>query len=176
MESSDGLEPETDFSPVKKKRHEKFTSELCVFCHKNESLGSLGSGTVQGLIRVKEVCKLRLENDPHDNGSKDIERILESSVKRKPKWHRQCYQQFTNKSKLDRLLSHEPLDGDSDTESEVKEDFGWHDKCLFSGITCQILSKKAGVSKVSGKSQVKETLLKVAEKRNDSALASRLPV
>ena len=30
------------------------------------------------------------------------------------------------------------------------------------------------MSKVSGKSQVKETLLKVAEKRNDSALASRI--
>ena len=98
-----------------------------MFCHKNESVGSLGSGTVQGLIRVKEVCKLRLENDPHDYGSKDIERILEPSVKRKPKWHRQCYQQLTNKSKLDRLLSHEPLEGDSDTESEVKGDFGWHD-------------------------------------------------
>ena len=174
MESSDGLEPEIDFSPVKKKRYEKFTSELCVFCHKNESVGSLGSGTVQGLIRVKEVCKLRLENDPHDYGSKDIEQILESSVKRKPKWHRQCYQQFTNKSKLDKLLSHEPLEDSSDTESEVKGDFGWHDKCLFSGITCQIISKKAGVSKVFGKSKVKETLLKVAEKRNDSALASRI--
>ena len=42
MESSDGLEPEIDF-PVKKKRYEEFTSELCVFCHKNESVGSLGS-------------------------------------------------------------------------------------------------------------------------------------
>ena len=30
------------------------------------------------------------------------------------------------------------------------------------------------MSKVSGKSQVKETLLKVAEKRNDSALASQI--
>ena len=30
------------------------------------------------------------------------------------------------------------------------------------------------MSKVSGKSQVKETLLKVAEKRNDSALESRI--
>ena len=78
MESSDGLEPKIDFSPVKKKRYEKFTSELCVFCHKNESVGSLGSGTVQGLIRVKEECKLRLNNDLHDYGSKDIEQILES--------------------------------------------------------------------------------------------------
>ena len=29
------------------------------------------------------VCKLRLENDPHDYGSNDIEQILQGSVKRK---------------------------------------------------------------------------------------------
>ena len=34
-------------------------------------------------------CKLRLENDLHDYGSNDIKQILQSSVKRKPKWHRQ---------------------------------------------------------------------------------------
>ena len=49
---------------------------------------------------MREVCKLRLENDPHDYGSKDIDPILQSSVKRKPKRHRQCYQHFTNQNKL----------------------------------------------------------------------------
>ena len=32
-----------------------------------------------------QVCKLRLENDPHDYGSKYLEHILQSSVERKPK-------------------------------------------------------------------------------------------
>ena len=31
------------------------------------------------------VCKLRLENDPHDYGSNDLEQIFQSSVKMKPK-------------------------------------------------------------------------------------------
>ena len=31
---------------------------------------------------MKEVYKLRLENDPHDYGSEDIEQILQLSVKR----------------------------------------------------------------------------------------------
>ena len=53
------------------------------------------------------VCKLRLENDPRDYGSYDIrvEQILQSSGNRKPKWHMQCYQHFTNQNKFDRLLS-----------------------------------------------------------------------
>ena len=70
MESSDGVEPEIDFSPVKKRRYEKYSSELFVFCHKSESVDSFG-GTVQGLCRVKEVCKLRLESDSYDYDSKD---------------------------------------------------------------------------------------------------------
>ena len=51
MESSDDLEPEMGFF------------YLCVFCHKRESVDSLGRGTVQGLFLLKEVCKLRLENE-----------------------------------------------------------------------------------------------------------------
>ena len=38
-------------------------------------LMSLG-GDFQGLSRVGEVCKRRLEIDPHDYGSKDTEQIL----------------------------------------------------------------------------------------------------
>ena len=53
MESSDGVEPEIDFSSVKKKRYEQYSSELCVFLHKSESIDILGKGTVQGLCRVK---------------------------------------------------------------------------------------------------------------------------
>ena len=53
MESSDGVEPEIDFSLVRKRRYEQYSSELCVFSHKNESVDSLGRGTVQGLCRVK---------------------------------------------------------------------------------------------------------------------------
>ena len=34
---------------------------------------------------MTEVCKLRLDNDPRDYGSKNKEQILQSSVKRKPK-------------------------------------------------------------------------------------------
>ena len=62
------------------------------------------------------VCKLRLENDPRDYGSNDIEQILQSSVKRKPKWYRQCNQHFTNQDKLDRLLSNQPIECVSETE------------------------------------------------------------
>ena len=36
---------------------------------------------------MKEVCKLNLENDPRDYSFKDIEHILQTSAKRKPKWH-----------------------------------------------------------------------------------------
>ena len=79
------------------------------------------------------VCKLRLENDPHDHSSNDIEQILQSSVKSKPKWHRQCYQHFTNQNKLDRLLSNQPKECVSETESEAKGALKLLDKCLFSG-------------------------------------------
>ena len=81
---------------------------------------------------MKEVCKLRLKYDPRDYGSKDIEQILQSSAKRRPKWHRQCYQHFTNQNKLDKLLSNQPLQGVPETESEAKGAFKWQDKCLFS--------------------------------------------
>ena len=43
---------------------------------------------------MKEVCRLRLDKDPHGYGSKDIEQILQSLAKRKPKWHMQCYPHF----------------------------------------------------------------------------------
>ena len=39
-----GVEPEIDFPPVKKRRYEKYSSELCVFCHKSESVDSLERG------------------------------------------------------------------------------------------------------------------------------------
>ena len=77
------------------------------------------------------VCKLRLENDI-DYGSNDIEQILQSSVKMKPKWHRQGYQHFTNQNKLDRLLSNQLIECVSETESEVKGAFKLQDKCLYS--------------------------------------------
>ena len=53
MESSDGVEPDIDFSPVKKRRYEKYSSKLCLFPHKSESVDRIGRGTVQGLCRVK---------------------------------------------------------------------------------------------------------------------------
>ena len=46
-------------------------------------------------------------NDTPDYGSKDIEKILQSSIKRKTKWHMQCYQHFTNQYKLDKVLSNQ---------------------------------------------------------------------
>ena len=104
---------------------------MCVLCH--ESVDTLGRGTVQGLFCVKEVCKLILENEPHDYGSRDIAQILQSSVKRKPKWHRQCYQHLTNQIKLERLLLYQPLEYVSEKESQVKRAFKCQDKCLFSG-------------------------------------------
>ena len=52
MESSHGVEPEIDFSPVKKRRYEQYSSELCVFSHKSESVDSLQRGTFTGLCRV----------------------------------------------------------------------------------------------------------------------------
>ena len=79
------------------------------------------------------VCRLRLENNPRDYGSNGIEQLLQSSVKRKPKWHRQCYQHFTNQNKLDRLLSNKLIECVSGTESEVKGSLKLQDKCLFSG-------------------------------------------
>ena len=84
-------------------------------------------------MSCKLVCKLRLENDPRDYGSYDIEQILQSSVKRKPKWHRQCYQPFTNWNKHVRLLSNQPIECVLETESEVKRAFKLQHKCLFSG-------------------------------------------
>ena len=53
MELSHGVDPEMGFSPVKKRRNEQYSSELCVFSHKSESVGSLGRGTVKGVCRVK---------------------------------------------------------------------------------------------------------------------------
>ena len=68
MESSHGVEPEIDFSPVKKRRYEQYSSDLCVFSHKSESVDSLGRGTVKRFRLCEIVCKLRLENDPRDYG------------------------------------------------------------------------------------------------------------
>ena len=42
MESSHGVEPEIDFSPVQKRRYEQYSAELCVFSHKSETVDSLG--------------------------------------------------------------------------------------------------------------------------------------
>ena len=88
------------------------------------------------------VCNLRLENDPHDYGSNDIEQILQSLVKGKPIWHRQCYQHFINQNqnKLERLLANQPIECVSETESEVKGAFKLQDKYLFSGNTLQTIS------------------------------------
>ena len=80
------------------------------------------------------VCKLRLENDPRGYGSNDIEQILQSSVKRKPKWHRQCYQHFTNQNKLDRLFSNQPIRSVSETESKVKRAFS---KCMLNAYSVE---------------------------------------
>ena len=88
---------------------------LYFVCSLTKNKDSLGRGTVQGLCRVKYVCKLRLENYPHEHGSKDIEQIVQSSVKRKPEWHRQCYQHFTNQNKLDRFLFNQPIKCVSET-------------------------------------------------------------
>ena len=63
----------------------------------------------------------------------NIEQILKPLVKRKPKWHRQCYQHFTNQNKLHRLLSNQPIECVSETESEVKGAFELQDKCFYSG-------------------------------------------
>ena len=56
---------------------------------------------------MKIICKLRLENDLHEYVSKDIGQMLQSSIKRKTKLHRQCYQHFTNQNKFDILLSNQ---------------------------------------------------------------------
>ena len=133
MESSHGVEPEIIFSPVKKRRYEQYSSELCVFTHKSESVDNLGEGNFQRFMTCKIVCKLRLENDPGDYGSNNIVLILQSSVKRKPKWHKQCHQHFTNQNKLDNLLSNQPIKCVSETESEVKGAFKLQDKCFYSG-------------------------------------------
>ena len=53
MELSHGVEPEISFSPVKKRRYEQYSSELCAFSHKSESVDSLWRGTVKGLCPVK---------------------------------------------------------------------------------------------------------------------------
>ena len=53
MQSPHGVEPEIDISPVKKKRYEQYSSELCLFSHKSESVDSLERGTVKGFCRVK---------------------------------------------------------------------------------------------------------------------------
>ena len=66
------------------------------------------------------VCTLRLENESLDYGSNNIEQILQSGKERKPKWHRQCYQHFTNQNKLDKVLSNQSIKCVSETESEVK--------------------------------------------------------
>ena len=89
-----------------------------MFSHKSERVDSLGRGNCQRFMSCEIVCKLKLENFPGDYGSSDIEQILQSSVKRKSKWHRQCYQHFTNQNKLDRLLSNLPIECVSETESE----------------------------------------------------------
>ena len=52
MESSDEVEPEIDFSHVKKRRYEQYSSELCVLSHKSERVDSLGRGTVKGFCTV----------------------------------------------------------------------------------------------------------------------------
>ena len=83
MESSHGVDPKIYFSPVKKRRYEQYSSELCVFSHKSESVDSLGRGTFKRFMSCEIVCKLRFENNPCDYCSNDIEQILQTSTKRK---------------------------------------------------------------------------------------------
>ena len=73
MESSDGVEPEIDFSPVKNRRYEQYSSELCVLSHKSESIDNLGRANCQRFMACEIVCKLRLENEPHNYGSNNLE-------------------------------------------------------------------------------------------------------
>ena len=49
MDSSDGVEPEIEFSHVKKRSYEQYSSELCVFSHISESEDSLWRATVKCL-------------------------------------------------------------------------------------------------------------------------------
>ena len=53
MEASDGVEQEIEFSPVKKRRYELYSSELCMFSHNSESVDSLLRGAFKGLCLVK---------------------------------------------------------------------------------------------------------------------------
>ena len=46
MNASDGVEPEIDVSPLKKRRYEQYRPELYVFSHKSESVDSLGRESV----------------------------------------------------------------------------------------------------------------------------------
>lgn len=105
MDSSDGLEPELDFSPVQKKPCFDFNAKIFIFCQKVESNDTLTLGTPVGICRDQEVCKIRLENGVDDYLCKQIRQIVNAEVDVEPKWHRQCYQDFTNQNKLDRLLS-----------------------------------------------------------------------
>ena len=64
MESSHGVEPDILFSCQEGGGgYEQYSSELCVFSHKSESVSSLWRGR---FMSCEIVCKLTLENDPRD--------------------------------------------------------------------------------------------------------------
>ena len=180
MDSSDGLEPELDFSPTKTRASLKV--DKCTFCQKDEINDPLILGTSAGIDRVLEVCKLRLSHNSHDHLSKQIQvSVTRTGIAHK--WHRQCYQEFTNKNKLDRLLS---SDHDSNpTQSNIdcnnwsstaacSETFDWKSMCLFSGISCQVKSQKAHMSRVTSLKSVQDSLLNAAERRKDCILKERI--
>ena len=47
--------------------------------------------------------------------------IWQPLVKRKPKWHMQCYKHFTNQNKLECLLSNQPIECVSKQNQKLRE-------------------------------------------------------
>ena len=62
-------------------------------------------------------------NDTPDYGSKVIEQILKSSIKRTTKWHMQCDQYLTNQNKIDKVLSNQQLECVSEKRIRTKGSF-----------------------------------------------------
>ena len=95
------------------------------------------------------------------------------------KWHRECYQDFTNKNKLDRLQPKNSTNATLQSKRQKRsstETFDWKSMCLFSGISCFRQTSKESLSCVLTHPNVHYKLTTVVNRRNDQFLRDLVAV
>ena len=149
---------------VSLKRHAYTDYNLCIFCHANVKHDLPHQASEKGLTTVKHATNSRkkLRDLQNAEAIDRLETFFESKLTATLVWHRQCYAEFTNKCKIDRIRtrldrqcaeeravysgSGEMLSGGHRPLRKNVEPVNWN-LCLF----CQIEKPKKRLSSVMTK-------------------------